>query len=186
MEDQKIVQMYWERKEQAILSTSEKYDSYCMAIAENILGNREDAKECVNDALLVLWNKIPPDKPQMLSTYLGKIVRNLSINRYKKNKRKKRGGGQLPLVLEELEEVLSGSKGLEEEWEESYLLECINAFLTELPEEKRKLFVCRYWYADSVKDIAQRFDMTPNHVSVTLKRIRKKLHDYLIERGYEL
>ena len=82
--------------------------------------------------------------------------------------------------------MLSGSKDLEEEWEENYLLECINAFLTELPEEKRKLFVCRYWYADSVKDIAQRFDMTPNHVSVTLKRVRKKLHDYLIERGYEL
>ena len=107
MEDQKIVQLYWDRNEKAILETSAKYGVYCTSIAKNILGDVEDAKECVNDTYLSAWNSIPPHKPRMLSAFLGKIVRNLSLNRYRHNAAAKRGGGQLPLVLEELSDYLS-------------------------------------------------------------------------------
>lgn len=122
----------------------------------------------------------------MLSTYLGKIVRNLSFNCYKKNRAKKRGNGQVSVILDELSEVIADSGSPEEEWNRKILLESMNSFLEEIPVEKRKIFVCRYWYSDSIKDIAKRFNMTENYVSVTLKRLRKKLHDYLMERGVEL
>lgn len=186
MEDHEIVQMYFDRDEKAIDATAKKYDFYCLSIAENILGNKEDAKECVNDTYLNTWNSIPPFRPTMLSTYLGKIVRNLSFNLYKKNKSQKRGGGQIPLVLEELSEIIADSNSLEVRWNQKQLSEAFNSFLADLPEEKRKAFVCRYWYADSIKEIGKRFGMTENSVSVTLNRLRSKLHNYLIERGFEL
>lgn len=186
MDDAKIVELYWKRDEQAILATSKKYEAYCLSIARNILGDEEDAKECVNDALLGAWNSIPPNRPEQLSAYLGKLVRNVSFNRYKKSRTKKRGSGQIPAILEELTEVVSGTDDVETVWSEKYLWECINDFLKLLPEKKRNLFVCRYWYADSVKHMAGQFDMSENYVSVTLRRLRKKLHRYLIERGFEL
>lgn len=102
MDDKSIVQLYWSRDEKAISATAEKYGAYCQTIANNILGNTEDAKECVNDTYLNAWNSIPPHRPENLATYLGKITRNLSFNRYKKNRAKKRSGGQIPLILEEL------------------------------------------------------------------------------------
>lgn len=186
MDDNKILQLYWDRDEKAISATSQKYGSYCQSIARNILGNVEDAKECVNDTYLNAWNSIPPQRPKMLSAYLGKITRNLSFNLYKKNKAEKRGGSQIPLVLDELSEVISTSTNLEEDWNRKEIVEAINSFLSSIPAEKRKLFVCRYWYADSVKDIAEKFGMTEGNVSVTLNRLRKKLHNYLEERGFEL
>ena len=186
MDDNTIVQMLWNRDETAISVMSEKYGPYCLSIARNILGNHEDAEECVNDTYLNTWNSIPTNRPKMLSTYLGKIVRNLSFNCYKKNRAKKRGNGQVSLILDELSEVIADSGSPEEEWNRKILLESMNSFLEEIPVEKRKIFVCRYWYSDSIKDIAKRFNMTENHVSVTLKRLRKKLHDYLMERGVEL
>lgn len=186
MDDNKILQLYWDRDEKAISATSQKYGSYCQSIAGNILGNLEDAQECVNDTYLNAWNSIPPQRPKMLSTYLGKITRNLSFNLYKKNKAEKRGGSQIPLVLDELSEVISTSTNPEEDWNRKEIVEAINSFLSSIPAEKRKLFVCRYWYADSVKDIAEKFGMTEGNVSVTLNRLRKKLHNYLEERGFEL
>lgn len=186
MEDRAIVQMYWDRDEKAISATSEKYESYCLSIAGNILGNHEDAEECVNDTYMNTWNSIPPSRPEMLSTYLGKIVRNLSFNLYKKNKAEKRGGGQIAIVLDELSEIIADSKTTEEEWNHRQLVDCINDFLGGLSAQKRSLFVCRYWYADSVKEIAKRFGMTENNVSVVLRRLRFHLHNYLIERGFEL
>lgn len=186
MDDNKILQLYWDRDEKAISATSKKYGSYCQSIARNILGNVEDAQECVNDTYLNAWNSIPPQRPKMLSTYLGKITRNLSFNLYKKNKAEKRGGSQIPLVLDELAEVSSTAANPEGEWNRKEIVEAINSFLSSIPTEKRKLFVCRYWYADSVKDIAEKFGMTEGNVSVTLNRLRKKLHNYLEERGFEL
>ena len=186
MDDSTIVQMYWDRNEKAIAATSEKYGSYCLSIAGSILGNQEDAEECVSDAYLNAWNSIPPNRPERLSTYLGKIVRNLSFNLYKKNKAGKRGFGQVAVVLDELSEVIADSKRPEEEWDCKVLSETINSFLSDLPAEKRKIFVCRYWYSDSVKEIAERFHMTENNVSVILNRLRTKLHSYLRERGFEL
>ena len=144
----------------------------------------EDAQECVNDTYLNTWNSIPPQRPKMLSTYLGKITRNLSFNLYKKNKAKKRGGSQIPLVLDELAEIISDSANPEEEWDRKEIVEVINSFLSSIPSDKRKMFVCRYWYADSIKSIAEKFGMTESNVSVTLNRLRKKLHNYLLERGF--
>lgn len=186
MEDNAIIQLYWDRDEEAISVTEEKYGFYCWSIARNILGNREDAQECVNDTYLNTWNSIPPKRPKMLSTYLGKIVRNLSFNLYKKKKAEKRGGSQIPLVLDELAELISDATSLEEEWNRREITDAINSFLISIPTKKRRLFVCRYWYADSVKDIAKRFGMTESNVSVTLKRLRSELRSYFVERGIEL
>lgn len=186
MDDAKIVQMYWDKDENAISATSEKYGSYCFSIAKNILANKEDAKECVNDAYMCTWNSIPPHRPKMLSTYLGKIVRNLSFNLYKKIKAQKRGSGQIAQVLDELSEIIPDSNTTEDRWNCMQLTDTVNSFLFELPVEKRKIFVCRYWYGDSVKDIADRFSMTENNVSVTLNRLRAKLRDFLLERGIDL
>jgi len=186
MDDAKIVQLYLARNEQAIPATAEKYGAYCASIAMNILGNYEDAEECVNDTYLNTWNAIPPHRPQMLSTFLGKIVRNLAFNRYKHNTADKRGGGELPAVLDELADCVSGNEDVEQTYKRKELVAAINMFLSTLPAEKRSIFVCRYWYTDSVGDIAARYGMTRSAVSMMLKRLRAQLHNYLAERGYEL
>ena len=186
MDDAKIVQLYFDRDEQAIPATADKYGNYCTSIAENILGNHEDAEECVNDTYLNTWNAIPPHRPQMLSTFLGKIVRNLAFNRYKHNTADKRGGGELSAVLDELVGCVSGNEDVEQAYEYKELVAAINDFLSALPAEKRNIFVCRYWYTDSISDIAARYDMTYATVSMMLNRLRTKLHNYLIERGYRL
>lgn len=186
MDDAKIVQLYFDRDEQAIPATADKYGNYCTSIANNILGNREDAEECVNDTYLNAWNAIPPHRPKMLSTFLGKIVRNLAFNRYKHTTADKRGGGEITAVLEELANCVSGNDDVEQAYEYKELVASINDFLSTLPVEKRNIFVCRYWYTDSISDIATRYNMTYAAVSMALNRLRTKLHNYLIKRGYEL
>ena len=186
MDDAKIVQMYFVRDEQAIPATADKYGNYCASIAKNILGNHEDAEECVNDTYLNTWNAIPPHRPQILSTFLGKIVRNLAFNRYKHNTADKRGGGEITVVLDELAGCVSGNEDTEQAYEYKELVAAIDDFLSTLPARKRKIFVCRYWYTDSISDIAARYNMTYAAVSMELNRLRAKLHNYLIERGYEL
>jgi len=186
MDDATIVQLYLDRDEQAIPATAEKYGNYCVSIANNILGNREDAEECVNDTYLNTWNAIPPHKPERLSTFLGKIVRNLAFNRYKHTTADKRGGGELPAVLDELAGCVSGKEDVGHHYEYKEIVAAINDFLGTLPAEKRNVFVCRYWYTDSISAIAARYDKTDAAVSMTLNRLRLKLRDYLIARGYEL
>ena len=186
MDDAKIVQLYLDRNEQAIPETAIMYGNYCNSIAKNILGNQEDAEECVNDTYLNTWNAIPPHKPKMLSTFLGKIVRNLAFNRYKHNTADKRGSGEITLVLDELASCVSSNDDVERTYEHKELVAAINDFLGILPSEKRNIFVCRYWYSDSIADIATRYDMTYAAVSMTLNRLRTKLHNYLIKRGYML
>lgn len=186
MDDTKIVQLYWDRDEQAIPVTANKYGSYCTSIAKNILGNHEDAEECVNDTYMNAWNSMPPHRPSILSTFLGKIVRNLSIKRYKHSTAAKRGGGQTTAVLDEITELVSDADSVEQEIDRKELVTAINSFLDRLPTGKRNIFVCRYWYFDSIPDIANQFGMTENNVSVTLNRLRLKLHNYLLERGFEL
>ena len=186
MDDASIVQLYWDRDEQAIPATAQKYENYCMSIPKNILGSCEDAQECVNDTYLNAWNAMPPHRPQTLSVFLGKIARNLSISRYRYNTAGKRGGGNAAVVLDEVAELVSDEEGVEQEVDRKELLEAINAFLGGLKPEKRSIFVRRYWYFDSVSDIAARFGMTENHVSVTLSRLRSKLRGNLLERGFEL
>lgn len=129
LDDTKIVQLYWDRDEQAIPATSEKYGSYCTSIAKNILGNKEDAEECVNDTYLTAWNTLPPHKPSILSTFLGKITGNLSFNRYKHNTADKRGGGELPAVLDELSDLVSGNDDVEQEFNYNELVQKIYFFV---------------------------------------------------------
>lgn len=186
MDDAKIVQLYWDRNEQAISVTANKYGNYCTSIAINILGNREDAEECVNDTYMNAWNSMPPHRPSILSTFLGKIVRNLSFNRYKHNTADKRGGGELPVVLDELSDLVSGKDDVEQESEHKELVKSIDAFLDTLSPEKRSIFISRYWYTDSISEIAVRHGMNDGAVSMTLNRLRLKLHNYLLERGFEL
>jgi RNA polymerase sigma-70 factor (ECF subfamily) len=186
MDDAKIVRLFWDRDEQAIPAAADKYGSYCTAIAKNILGNREDAEECVNDTYLHAWNSMPPHRPGVLSTFLGKITRNLSFDRYKHNTADKRGGGEAAAVLDELLEIVSDTDSVEQELDRRELVRAIDAFLGTLSDRKRDIFVCRYWYFDSIFTIASRFGMTENNVSVQLNRIRLKLHHYLLERGFEL
>lgn len=186
MDDENIVQLYWERNETAISESSKKYGLYCSSIANNILKDKSDAEECVNDTWLHAWNAMPPQKPSILSTFLGKITRNLSFDLYKKLHRDKRGGGNIEVALDELAECVSGNDDTERQIEEKELRKEINNFVLALPEKKRYMFILRYWYVDNIPEIAARLNMTENNVSVSLARVRSKLKDYLIERGYEI
>ena len=155
MEDAEIVQLYWDRNEQAIPATADKYGRYCTTIAKNILGSCEDAKECVNDTYWSAWNAMPPHRPDILSAFLGKIVRNLSFNRYKWNTADKRGGGELPAVLDELSDLVSSTIDVEQEIDHRELINAINVFLGTLSPKKRSIFICRYWNTDSISVIAK-------------------------------
>ncbi len=186
MKDTEIVLLYLERNPDAITETADKYGNYCASIARNILGNKEDAEECVNDTYMSAWNSIPPNKPNPLSVYIGRITRNLSFNRYKHNNADKRGGSVISEVLDELAECIPGKENVEQEIEYKELVKAIDSFLNTLSPEKRSIFICRYWYTDSISNIAKQFKIKENTVSMTLNRIRSKLKNYLAERGYNI
>ncbi len=186
MDDNSIIQLYWDRNDQAIKATSEKYGSYCKTIAKNILNSQEDAEECVNDTYLSAWNSMPTHWPEQLATFLGKITRNLSFNKYKHNHAKKRGGGEIMLVLDELADCVSGADNVEQIIDRQELIKTINSFVKSLSMDKRNIFVRRYWYADSVSDIAKDYGKLQGSISKTLERTRKQLKLYLTERGFEL
>ncbi len=183
MEDEKIVELFWMRSEKAISETKDTYGSYCAAISGNIL-SRQDAEECVNDAYMKLWETIPPQKPRSLKAYLSKIVRNLALDRYEKNRAKKRGGGKTEVVFDEICEFISA--GGEQLADELALREAINKFLSGLERQTRIIFVQRYWYFCPVKEIAQRFSLGESNVKMTLKRTREKLCEHLKKEGFEL
>ena len=186
MEDARIVQLYWDRDEAAIDESSKKYGAYCASIARNILNDLSDAEECVNDTWLRAWNAMPPHRPDLLSVFLGRITRNLSFDRYRRLHREKRGGHNVDAALEELGECVSGHDDPEKRREERELIREIDRFLRDLPEEKRYMFILRYWYADSVAEIAKRMGVSENSVSVSLHRIRLRLKARLIERGFDV
>ena len=185
MEDKQIVQLYLDRNEEAISATAEKYGEYCALIAKNILSDKDEVEECIKDVYISAWNSIPPHNPKSLSVFLGSITRDLALKCYKKNAVNKRDG-EVECVLEELAEFVSDTDYMKKS--ESYyeLFEVIHSFLEKLSIEKRSIFICRYWYFDSISDIAKRFMLPKIYVSFRLKRLRLKLHDYLIERGFEL
>lgn len=181
MEDQDIIQLYWDRNDQAISATGEKYGRYCLSIANNILGSAQDAEECVNDAYLRVWNAIPPQRPRRLPAFLGKITRNLALHRYQQSRAEKRGGGELPLVLEELSGCVPADGSPQQDLDRRELAAALNDFVRALPAEKRWFFVRRYWYAEGVGQIAQARGVSPNRVSKSLERTRKQLKAYLTE-----
>ncbi len=186
MDDNDIIQLYWDRNDQAIHMTSEKYGHYCKSIARNILNNDQDADECVNDTYWNAWNAMPTLWPEQLATFLGKITRNLSFNKYKHNHAEKRGGGEIPLVLDELADCVSDTDDVAQIIDRQELRKAINSFVRSLSTKKRNLFVRRYWYADPVSEIAADYEMLQASVSKALERTRKQLNTYLTERGFEL
>lgn len=183
MEDHEIINLYYDRAQQAITETSGKYNAYCMHIARAILGDEEDAKECVNDTWLKAWNTIPPQKPKHLAAYLGRITRNASIDRMRTRTRKQRGGHETELVLEELQDCIAHSTNVEREIEGRELTAAINVFLGTLSAFDRNVFVCRYWYLDPVRDIAKATHASESRIKSILFRLRKKLRVYLEEEG---
>lgn len=179
MEDSTIVDMFWARSERAIEETSSKYGKYCYTIADSILQNAEDAEESVNDTYLGAWNAIPPHRPSILRTFLGKLTRRISLKKWRDKNRDKRGGGEVTLALDELEECVPSGVTVEEEIETSELSQVLNRFVGELPEIERQVFLCRYWYLDSVAKIGSDFRFSDSKVKSMLYRTRAKLLVYL-------
>ncbi len=175
MDDNNIVDLYWQRMEQAISETAKKYGKYCYSIAYNILGSREDAEESVNDTYSDAWNSIPPHRPSVLSTFLGKITRRRAIDKYRKHTARKRGGGEIPLVLDELKDCIADKGSMEQWYEKKRLSEVINAFVIALPEIEQKVFLCRYWYMDPISSICKQFGFSESKVKSMLYRTREKL-----------
>lgn len=181
MKDKEIVALYFQRSDQAIMETSRKYGAYCRSIAGNILQNDADADECVNDAYLGAWNSIPPNSPANLATYLGKLTRRISLQRWRANRSLKRGGGETALALDELEECIPSSYTVEKELEQKELAAALNRFLATLKETERAVFLCRYWYIASIDQIAAAFHFSSAKVKSMLYRTRQKLQRYLYE-----
>ena len=185
MEDAQIIQLFFARSEQAIAETQRKYGAYCRMIAMNILENRDDSEECLDDALWKLWNLIPPNRPRSLQAFLGSVARSCALTRYRALHAEKRGGGTVPLALSELEECLSVDS-VEHELEERRLSETLNRFLAGLAQETRIIFVKRYWYLASVKSIADDLGCTEGKVKMSLHRTRKQLKHFLEQEDIDL
>ena len=183
MEDQKIIDLYFARSEQAIRETDQKYGRYCYSISYGILFDDGDARETVSDTYLSAWNAIPPRRPAVLKTFLGKIARNLAINRWNEARAAKRGGGEFPLALDELEDCISRSSSPEEVVSQKELTQAVRAFLDTLPIIEKKIFLCRYWYFDPIDAIAEQFGFSHSKVTSMLYRSRKKLRKHLAKEG---
>ena len=183
MEDAEIVDLYWQRSEQAIEETERKYGAYCRHIARSVCNDREDAEECVNDTWLGAWNAMPDKRPSRLSTFLGRICRNLAIHVVERRGRLKRGGGELPLALEELGECLADTQDVERDYELREFRQAIGDFVAGLSRPERQVFVARYWYLAPVAEIAERMHFSQSKVKSMLYRLRERLGRYLKEEG---
>lgn len=183
MEDEKIIELYWERNQTAIAQTQEKYGRYCERIAGNIVHNLQDAQECVNDTWMRAWNSMPKERPQFLGAFLGAITRNLSLDCYRRNHSQKRGGGELTYIYEELRDCV-GSEESDAYVQHQELLRVIDGFLTELDAETRVIFVRRYWYADKISAIAARLFISESKVKSSLHRSRRRLRKLLEKEGF--
>ncbi len=185
LNDSKIIELFYARSEQAIIELSQKYGAICTKVAGNILNDRRDTEECVNDAYLGVWNTVPPQKPDPLPSYLCRIVRNLAIKKYHTNTAAKRNS-MYDVALDELENCFPASNAVEDTFQAVETARMIDAFLETLDKKRRILFVRRYWYSDSITDIAHLFQISNHAVSVRLARIRAKLKKYLIEKGVSI
>ncbi len=179
MDDKSIVALYWQRSEQAIEETHRKFGKYCYSIAYHILANNEDAEESVSDTYVKVWNSIPPQRPTALAPFLGKIVRNTAISKWRARSANKRGGGEIVLALEELGKCVSGSPGIEDAYLHKETVAAFRSFLDTLPDVERNVFLRRYFFLDSVAEIAGDFGFTQGKVKSMLHRTRGKLRAYL-------
>ena len=183
MNDEALVAKFWARDPDAIAESKALYDTYCMYIAGNILHDREDAEECLNDALLAAWNSIPPQRPRNLKTYLGKLVREIAIDRWRRKHAQKRISEELLVPLSELEDMV-GSREVEESAADGELSLRISDFLRSLKKTERDVFVRRYWFYDPIASICSRYGFSKGKVAMMLKRTRDKLAEYLEKEGY--
>lgn len=185
MEDKEIIGLFWQREQSALKELADKYGHYCNAVAFNILKNSADTEECVNDAYFSVWNTVPPKKPEALGAYLAKIVRNKALSIYNKAHSAKRGFGEEPLPIEELKDLVSGDC-VHQQADKNELLAAINGFLEALPKKTRLIFVGRYWSCRSLSELAAQLQTNEHNLNVILSRTRKKLKQYLYERGFRL
>lgn len=179
MTDLEIVDLYWKRNADAISYSAHKYGSYCHHVAGNILSNSQDIEECINDTWVGAWNSMPDQRPHNLRTFLGTITRRLACSRLRRDYAQKRGSGQLPLILEELDTCLPTSPSAAQVVEAKELEIMINTFLHTLPAQDCNIFLRRYWYAESIDQISRRYDILPNTIKSSLYRTRKKLRAHL-------
>lgn len=186
MEDNKIIALYFQRDEQAIAESQAKYGRYCFGIAQTLLNSPQDSEECVSDTFLRAWNSIPPHKPRQLRLFLGRITRNLCVDRLRSSTAQKRGGGEAELALSELSECISAGGDPADALELMQLQQAVGRFLHTLPRRERDLFLCRYFYVETYPDIAKRFHIRQANARLILSRVRKKLHDYLTQEGFEV
>lgn len=186
MTDEEIVALYFARSEEAVAATERQYGAYCRRIARTILLSDEDADECLNDTLLAAWRSIPPAKPQSLAAYLGRTARNLASNRFKLYSAQKRGGSETALALDELGDCVPSSGSVEEELDAALLSDAISRFLRAEPEEKRRVFVRRYWYLSPLEEIAAEYGMSRSKLTSLLYRMRKDLKKFLAKEGFHI
>lgn len=179
MDEKELLELFASRSERAIAETAQCYGSRCRQLAERILNNREDAEECLNDTLLHAWNAIPPEAPESLPAYLTALTRNIALNRLKANNRLCRGGGRVPAVLEELAECVPAADSVEAEYDRRSFLAAMERFLDTLSRDARVIFVRRYWYMNSCREIADAYQMSESKVRVSLTRTRRKLKTFL-------
>ena len=175
MDDSQILNLYFSRSETAIQETDKKYGGYCYKIAYSILANREDSEESVNDTYLNAWNCIPPRKPAKLSAFLGKLTRNIAIDRWRNMSAQKRGNGEVDIALDELSECVSGKQSIEDVIIQKEVVACLNRFLATLSDDERIVFLCRYWYVNSINEIADKTGFSIGKIKSMLHRTRGKL-----------
>jgi RNA polymerase sigma-70 factor (ECF subfamily) len=173
MDDEAIVELFWHRSEDALAGCEDRFGAYCRAIADNILRDCGDADECVNETWLRAWNAIPPARPMRLKAFLGKKTRNLALDMYSAAHTQKRGGGAVEIALDELSELAAPTR------EEGEITAAINAFLRSQPEKNADIFVKRYWYLQSVHEIAAQYGCGEGRITSLLFRMRKKLREKL-------
>lgn len=183
MDDNRIIDLYWERSQQAIAESEKKYGTYCRTVARNILDRAEDAEECVNDTWLRAWDAMPPQRPSALQAFFGRLTRNLSLDRWRRERAQKRGGDRVELALEELEDCLAARDRVEEQVDAQNTARLISDFVRGLPKQDGVLFVRRYWYLDDIQTLAKRMGMGQSQVKSRLHRIRLRLKVELEKEG---
>ena len=186
MDDQEIIARFFARDEEGLTAARARYEPYCAAVARSLLNDPRDQEECLSDTWLRAWNAIPPQRPRSLGAFLAKITRNLAINRLRDGNAQRRGGGQVPLALEELRECVSPEGSPEGELDRQAAEEALNRFLDGLPPLQREVFLRRYWYLDSIEDIARRAGWSKSRVTTTLYRLRVRLRAHLIQEGIDV
>lgn len=186
MDDRRIVELFLERSEEAILETDIKYGRYCHKIAFNVLGNDEDSEECVNDAYMRAWGSIPPNEPDSMASYIGRITRNLALDKLRQKQSDKRGNGEVPVVLDELAECVSGHDELERRQDSTEIAAAIDSFLDELNSVERGVFMRRYWMMEPIADVANRYDISVSKTTTMLFRLRNRLKKHFMKEGIPL